>query len=722
MGRASVTEYTKDFWEKHFQDEDPWNYTNPYETEKAARTLSLVPEGTILTAAEVACAEGHFTRKLALRVDKLLSSDISDAAVQRARLRCADLVNVSFQTLDLVQDDLPQELDLLVCGEVLYYLPSDSLPTVAKKFVRSLADEGYLLLTHGLSVTDEPDRTGFDWGHEFGGARIAREFESVVELQLLKEVRTPLYVIQLFQKLPPGTARTMPAREVLPIEAELPIAVERTIAWNGLRVSPARAREEEVIPEIPILVYHSVADDGPEGLSRYRVSPEAFRKQMLFLRQNGFHTISLSDCVDHLLERKSFAGRPIVITFDDGYQNFADNAWPILTRNGFGATMFVVTNKVGNYADWDEQPCEALRLMDWATIKRLHEEGVEFGSHTANHANLLKSSDEVIASEWQTSADVLHTELGIEAPTFAFPYGLTDSRVRSALQDAGCKTAVTTYGGRCTLLHSTIDIPRIEIFSDDDLEAFATKVMPTRTRLTKFTHDRANVNSSLLEQQENFMALHPHYASILSSRLDKLVGEFVSLQTQLLAATNVTPALENKLAKLFCQPATNRQARLLKPYEYVAPFIRMGFEQEAQVEWLVEPKSRPNASPTDMINSTEFRFSGSSRWLSLEVAMEWADLAGMSRYQLGFYGQSSRNVSVRTVVRAPNKTGEMVDHRIAAFEMRPDQRNFNTSGTFELPDFITIDTNLDKNPGLIFFFDNKDDLQMKIDYLSFYFS
>ena len=102
--------------------------------------------------------------------------------------------------------------------------------------------------------------------------------------------------------------------------------------------------------------------------------------------------------------------------------------------------------------------------------------------------------------------------------------------------------------------------------------------------------------------------------------------------------------------------------------------------------------------------------------------MEWADLAGMSRYQLGFYGQSSRNVSVRTVVRAPNKTGEMVDHRIAAFEMRPDQRNFNTSGTFELPDFITIDTNLDKNPSLIFFFDNKDDLQMKIDYLSFYFS
>jgi len=717
-----VTEYTKDFWEKHFQAEDPWNYTNQYETEKAMRTLSLLPEGKITIAAEVACAEGHFTRQLAPYVDKLLASDISDAAVERARLRCVDLINVSFQTLDLVRDDLPQELDLLVCGEVLYYLPSVLLSTVAAKFVSSLADEGYLLLTHGLIVTDEPDKTGFDWGHEFGGARIARQFEAMAELQLLKEIRTSLYVIQLFQKLTPGTVRLTPAREVLPIEAELPTAVERTVAWDGLRTCARWARDEEISTQIPILVYHGIADDGPEALSRYRVSPEAFRKQMLFLRQNGFHTISLRECADHLLERKSFAGRPIVITFDDGYQNFADNAWPILARHGFSATMFVVTNKVGTYADWDEQPCEALRLMDWATIQRLHKEGAEFGSHTANHANLLESSDEVIASEWQTSADALRSQLGIESPTLAFPYGLTDIRVRSALQEAGCNTAVTTYGGRCTPLHSTIDIPRVEIFSDDDLEAFAAKVLPTRSRLARFQPDHAHVNTSFLEQQEIFMALHPHYASILSSRLDKLVGDFVSLQTQLLAATNATPALENKLAKLFCQPITGRQARLLKPYEYVAPFIRIGFEQDAQVEWVVEPKSRPNSSPTDMINSTEFRFSGVSRWLSLEVAMEWADLAGMTRYQLGFYGQSSRNVSVRTVVRAPNKMGEMVDHRIAAFDMRPDQRNFNTSGTFELPDFITIDTNLDKSPSLIFFFDNKDDLHMKIDYLSFYFS
>src|ERR1700704_2459088 len=115
----------------------------------------------------------------------------------------------------------------------------------------------------------------------------------------------------------------------------------------------------------PILMYHSVADEGPPELSAFRVSCAAFRQQMRFLREHGYHSISLTEWALSIATKRFVAGRPVVITFDDGYADFATNAWPVLAETNLRATIFVVTGSVGGIADWDRTEQAGLALLGW---------------------------------------------------------------------------------------------------------------------------------------------------------------------------------------------------------------------------------------------------------------------------------------------------------------------------------------------------------------------
>src|SRR5665213_3134267 len=99
---------------------------------------------------------------------------------------------------------------------------------------------------------------------------------------------------------------------------------------------------------IPILMYHSISNRQEMGHPYYRTvtSPEVFAKQMQYLHDNGYSALSLSDAVKWL-EGPS-GGRPVVITFDDGFQDFYTSAFPILTKLGLSATMFLPTAYIGD--------------------------------------------------------------------------------------------------------------------------------------------------------------------------------------------------------------------------------------------------------------------------------------------------------------------------------------------------------------------------------------
>src|SRR5262249_47247639 len=152
------------------------------------------------------------------------AADISQVALDRAAQRCAGLHNIEFVQLNLVKDTVPGSFDLIVCSEVLYYVGGkEELNYVSHKLADALTPGGYLLMAHANLVVDEPDRAGFDWDCPFGAKVIGETFANVPSLRLAKELRTPLYRIQLFQRHDDQLGRRDSPPEIIELEQSTPL-------------------------------------------------------------------------------------------------------------------------------------------------------------------------------------------------------------------------------------------------------------------------------------------------------------------------------------------------------------------------------------------------------------------------------------------------------------------------------------------------------------------
>lgn len=451
------------FWEKIFEAPDPWDYGSPYEQEKYELQLRLLPE-KVETALELACAEGKFTAQLAPRVGRLVAADISTRALGRARERC-DAHDVEFIQLDLREDALPHSLDLITCSEVLYYLSDeDELRTVAARIGQALKPGGHLISAHAFVVPDSNGRTAFDWDNPFGADTIARVFGELDGFALDRSLQTDLYRVDRFVKLSVGEAAPPEVQEVTRA-APLSADVAKMVIWGG-----AVARRSDVASErrsfAPVLMYHRIAETGPEELARYRTSPSVFEGQMRWLRRNGFHAIVSEQLRWFIDNREEFHGRPVLITFDDAYQDFADHAWPILQWHDLIAECFVVTGAVGGSSDWDDKYGPPADLIDVPTIRRLAQEGAFFGSHFAHHLRSDGLSARELADELIRSREQLAHWLGYEPFAVAAPFGRIDGRVRQLARECGYGALFGTQTGAASIDHNPFDLPRIEVAGD----------------------------------------------------------------------------------------------------------------------------------------------------------------------------------------------------------------------------------------------------------------
>lgn len=453
---------------------DPWRYTNSYEETKYEQTLSLLPVGPIGQALELACAEGHFTVRLAPRVGRLVAADISRIALERAAGRCAGLLNVGFQLHDLTRDPLPEGQDLIVCSEVLYYAGGPAeLRSVAERLASALHPGGHLLTAHACLVADEPDRPGFDWDHPFG-AKVIGETLATAGLRLVRELRTPLYRIQIFQR-EDGLSGSLPEppriEEAAP--GPLPPEIARHVLWNGGQPRRAGAAPDLRTWRLPILLYHRIAPEGAAATARYRVAPEAFAEQLLYLRDSGYHTPRLGDWLRSLESKEPLPGRAVLITFDDGYADFAAHAGRLLSEHGFSALMFLVADAVGGTNRWDEEYGERLPLLGWEEIRRLQAEGrIQFGSHAATHRPLTALSPTEAVRELARSRAVLTRGLGAPPVAIAYPHGAVDPVVQHLAGACGYLAGLTCHTARSGFDDPPLALPRLEVRGDASFADF----------------------------------------------------------------------------------------------------------------------------------------------------------------------------------------------------------------------------------------------------------
>lgn len=457
--------------------DDPWKYTTAYEQTKYEQTLAMVPSGTVKTALELACAEGHFTVQFARHVGRLTACDFSRIALKRARDRCSGLHNVEFLNLDFIKEPIPGCYDLIVCSEVLYYAGDRSaMRDLGKKLANSLHPGGHLLSAHANLVVDESDKPGFDWDLPMGAKAIGEVLSQSGSLQLVKELRTPLYRIQLFRKRSGIFSYLRKNRmELTELDNLPPISPDLAAHFLPKGGFPRRkgCTASLSTDRLPILMYHSVKPtERDDPLGEFSVSPEAFEEQIKYLREAGYYSVSLEEWRIAMEAGRPLPGLAVLLTFDDGYMNFSQFAWPILKKYGFTATVFLVAGYIGDSNRWDEAFGIPSPLLGWNEIRALAEEGVEFGSHSFTHPRLTSLAPEEIVREAARSRTVLAEKLGKSIYSFAYPYGDEDGIVRHLIGACGYTSGLSTRQGLSRLYDPLLALPRITVKGGYSFEEF----------------------------------------------------------------------------------------------------------------------------------------------------------------------------------------------------------------------------------------------------------
>lgn len=224
------------------------------------------------------------------------------------------------------------------------------------------------------------------------------------------------------------------------VEPTPEIATPNVSVDTTLSSEPKPVNDEVKVTEVaqsvslPIFMYHYirvVADQSDAigiGLS---VTPERFASQLDTIIQKGYKTITFNDVASGNIPDKS-----IILTFDDGYQDFYTNAFPELKKRGMTAVVFIITDETSpNYMTSNE-------------IKELADNGIEVGSHTLTHPDLSSASDQRANNEITQSKSKLEAITGKAIISFCYPSGKhSDSNIKT-IETAGYKYATTTKSGR----------------------------------------------------------------------------------------------------------------------------------------------------------------------------------------------------------------------------------------------------------------------------------
>ncbi len=228
-------------------------------------------------------------------------------------------------------------------------------------------------------------------------------------------------------------------------------------------------------------MYHSISTDPEPGFSSYYkvcTSPRRFAEQMEWLAGHGWRgvgvTRGLAATGAGSFPREKFVG----ITFDDGFRDFLTEAFPVLQRHGFSATMYLPTNFIAD----SPRPFKSRECLTWPEVAELHHAGIEFGSHTASHPELVRLDRSQIERELRDSRAAIASRLGSHVPAFAYPFAFPQADekfvtgFRDALRTAGYESCVTTEIGIVAPGDNPLGLRRLPANNCDDPALFRAKL------------------------------------------------------------------------------------------------------------------------------------------------------------------------------------------------------------------------------------------------------
>ena len=327
---------------------------------------------------------------------------------------------------------------------------------------------------------------------------IACQVNPVVAPPSMPERATPLvsFAVVDFPTRPPSPTATNVTPTVLPTQTPLPTATETlvpptptststrtptlsptptvrptpTLAFArpiSVPLSAPTPNDAKRVASVPILMYHYISVP-PPGSDRYRlalsVTPANFDAQMAFLKQAGYHAVTLYDLYAYLAQGQALPDKPVILTFDDGYVDALTQAMPILHKYGFVGTFFVLTGPADGGGAGEH--------LTWEQIAAMSATGMDIELHSREHFDLRNRPNDFLVHQIAGGKESLEAHINLPVRWFAYPSGRYDAAVVRVLKSDGLWGAVTTKDGRTHTASGFFDLQRVRISGSYTLDTF----------------------------------------------------------------------------------------------------------------------------------------------------------------------------------------------------------------------------------------------------------
>jgi peptidoglycan/xylan/chitin deacetylase (PgdA/CDA1 family) len=217
---------------------------------------------------------------------------------------------------------------------------------------------------------------------------------------------------------------------------------------------------------LPILLYHSVADDPPGWIAPFTVGVRKFREQMAKVRDSGREPITAKQAIDALRAEPGAAPLPeraVLITFDDGFADFITNALPILHGHALPAALFLTT---GTLRPGTQTLLPPAKMMDRRDVLEAARAGVEIGAHTHTHPQLDTVSPAAVREELTVGKGILEDVLGARVDLLAYPHGYSSAAVRRTARQLGYRGAFAVRDALSSADDETFRVARLTLRAD----------------------------------------------------------------------------------------------------------------------------------------------------------------------------------------------------------------------------------------------------------------
>jgi hypothetical protein len=240
---------------------------------------------------------------------------------------------------------------------------------------------------------------------------------------------------------------------------------------------------------VRVLVYHRICGANRGDVQdEWTVMTERFEEQMRFLRKDKYVILTVDELLTYMEMGKQFPKKAVCITFDDGYQNNYDHAFPILAELGISATFYLTTDYIGSTRplDWKKKldgDCSLngrnLFPLTWEQVREMTNYGMDFASHSHTHANFNLLDSDSIKREVTESQVIMARYLSHYGRSIACPFRVKASqitKVQLCLKDTGCSGAFLGTWGSVGPDTNRFNMPRMSVYRKDSLYVFRQKI------------------------------------------------------------------------------------------------------------------------------------------------------------------------------------------------------------------------------------------------------